>query len=129
MSGLINPSGAPADVIRAVVRGTVVAVASRYLLDELAAVLARPRLRRWVNTEDAEAFLDALERAVVLLPDPDPTPPRVRDPSDDYLVALAEGAEALVVTGDDDLLSAELSPPALTPRGLLERLSRPPPTG
>jgi len=46
----------------------------------------------------------------------------VRDPNDDYLVALAETADAVIVTGDDDLLAAGIQPPAITPAQLLARL-------
>jgi predicted nucleic acid-binding protein len=48
----------------------------------------------------------------------------VRDPDDAYLVALAEATDAVIVSGDDDLLAAGLIPPAITPRALLERLER-----
>lgn len=46
VSGLINPYGAPGDVVRAVIGGRVTAVVSQQLLDERAGVLARPKLRR-----------------------------------------------------------------------------------
>jgi predicted nucleic acid-binding protein len=42
--------------------------------------------------------------------------------ADDYLVALAEETGAVIVTGDDDLLSLNLTPPAITPRALLDLL-------
>src|SRR5262249_39773113 len=47
---------------------------------------------------------------------------RVRDPNDDYLVALAEAADAVIVTGDSDLLHADLPLPVTTPRELLDRI-------
>ncbi len=53
-----------------------------------------------------------------VLPDPVSPPRLVRDPEDDYLVALAraESADA-IVTGDRDLLDHEgLEPPAVTAR-------------
>lgn len=48
----------------------------------------------------------------------------VRDPADDYLVALARVAEAdAIVTGDRDLLDhAGLQPPAVTAREACARL-------
>ncbi|MGI8578783.1 MAG: hypothetical protein ACR2KG_12925 [Nocardioidaceae bacterium] len=55
-----------------------------------------------------------------LHPDPGPPPARVRDPDDDYLVALAEATAAVIVTGDADLLDADLQPGAITPHDPLE---------
>ena len=56
---------------------------------------------------------------------PTPVPPVVRDPDDDYLVALASdsGAEA-IVSGDLDLREAVGLPvEVLTPRMVLTRLT------
>ena len=53
ISGLINPHGAPARVVAAVAAGRITAVISRRLLDELATVLTRPKLRRWIALADA----------------------------------------------------------------------------
>jgi putative PIN family toxin of toxin-antitoxin system len=101
-----------------------VAIASQRLLDELTMVLTRPTFRRWVSIADAVAFVDALAGTAELRPDPEDTPPRVRDQHDDYLVALAEAVDAAIVTGDADLLDAQLNPPAITPRALLDALGR-----
>ena len=122
ISGLINPRGTPAGVIAAVAAKRVTAVISRHLVDELAAVLVRPKFRRWITLADASAFVDALAREGDLHDAPVVVPGRVRDPDDDYLVALADAADAMIVTGDDDLLSADLHPRAITPRQLLDRL-------
>jgi uncharacterized protein len=110
-------------VARAVAEGVVVAVVSRRLLDELTGVLMRARFRRWFSVADASAFVEALRDYGDLRDDPGPSSQAVRDPDDDYLVALAEAADAVVVTGDDDLLHAGLTPRAITPRDLLERLA------
>jgi putative PIN family toxin of toxin-antitoxin system len=119
ISALLSPAGAPADVLRAVLTGEVIAVVSPRLLDELASVLARPKFRRWVELSDAEEFV----RAVAAKGEPHADVPEpaaaTRDRADDYLVALSVSAQASLVTGDDDLLSADLDPPALSPRALL----------
>jgi putative PIN family toxin of toxin-antitoxin system len=122
VSGLINPYGTPARVIQAVLVGQVMAVANQHLLDELATVLARPKFRRWIALADAVASVEALSREADLRPEPGAVPQRVRDPDDDYLVALGDAAEAVIVTGGADLLEADLTPPAITPRELLDRL-------
>ncbi|MGH8922527.1 MAG: putative toxin-antitoxin system toxin component, PIN family [Actinomycetes bacterium] len=124
VSGLINPYGPPALVIEAVAAGEVTAVVTRHLLDELAAVLARPKFRRWIAQADATEFVDTLGGEADLRPEPAAVPQRVRDPDDDYLVALADAAGATIVTGDHDLLEADLEPAAITPRDLLRRLGQ-----
>jgi putative PIN family toxin of toxin-antitoxin system len=109
-------------VIQAVMAQLVTAVANRTLLGELAEALARQKFRRWFSLADAIALVDALGREADVRPDPDVVWPRVRDPDDDYLAALSEAAEAVFVTGDADLLDADLVPRAITPRDLLDRL-------
>lgn len=119
---MINPYGTAARVMEAVASGEIVAVVTQHLLDELTAVLIRPKFRRWVSVADAVAFVETLGGHADLLPDPGPPAPRVRDPDDDYLVALAEAADAVIVTGDADLLDADLKPPAITPADVLARI-------
>ena len=65
-----------------------------------------------------------LARASVQLRDPKDPPPVLRDPTDDYLVALSLTARArAIVTGDKDLLDHPgLHPPALTVRAACEML-------
>lgn len=122
VSAVINPYGTPARVLEAVADGTITAVVTQHLLDELIGVLIRSKFRRWISVADAIAFVESLGGYADLRDDPGPPEKRVRDPNDDYLVALAEAADALVVTGDDDLLAAEIEPSAITPAQLLARL-------
>jgi hypothetical protein len=63
------------------------------LLGEVAAVLGRDRLRRYLSIDEARRFVADL--AGVMTPAEDPPPPHpavCRDPDDDYLVALARAA-------------------------------------
>jgi len=125
VAALINPHGTSARVVETVMADQVVAVVSQQLLDELAAVLVRPKFRRWLSVADAVAFVEALGGKADLRPQPETEAgQRSRDPADDYLIALAETAQALLVTGDKDLLDLKLQPPAITPRRLLEVLRR-----
>jgi uncharacterized protein len=119
VSAVINPYGTPARVVQAVADGAITAVVTQHLLDELAAVLIRPKFRRWISVADATAFVESLGGHADLRDDPGPPTTGVRDPNDDYLVALAEEAQAVIVTGDDDLLAAGLEPAAITPAQLL----------
>ena len=112
-------------VFDAALDGRIELITSPALLAELASVLARPRLRRYLSIDEAERFVADLAGVTSLTVDPPPPHPAVcRDPADDYLVALAHSANAdAVVTGDLDLLSLEepgLS--VITPRELIERL-------
>ena len=76
-------------------------------LRELADVLNRPRIRKYIPAEQAEEFLDLLCEAALLV-HPKPGPPLCRDPKDDYLLYAALAAEAdYLVSGDNDLLSME----------------------
>lgn len=76
--------------------GEVIAVVTQRLLDELAAVLVRPKCRRWISAADGIAFVEALGRTADLVLDPGVPPRRVRDPDDDYLAALGVAAAAVL---------------------------------
>jgi putative PIN family toxin of toxin-antitoxin system len=101
-----------------------VLLVSALLADELREVLRRPKLRRWLTSEDAEAFVEGVELLAEAVPDPPPDAcaGACRDPDDDCLVALAEAHGAtLFVRGDKDLL--EVDRPGLdvrTPRDALD---------
>ena len=121
VSALLSPKGAPAGVLRAVLADQAIAVVSPHLLDELGTVLARRKFRRWITLEEARAFVAAVAAKAEVYPDGEPRR-ATRDPDDDYLVGLAERSGAVIITGDADLLSADLNPVAMTPRDLLESL-------
>lgn len=102
-------------------------ITSPLLLREIASVLARPRLRKYLSADEALRFVTDLAGQTTLLTDPPaPHPAVCRDPDDDYLVALATASHAdAIITGDDDLLSIDreqLAIDILTPRQLIDRL-------
>lgn len=101
-------------------------VTSPALLAELAEVLARPRLRRYVPADEADEFVSYLTAHAIFVADPPEPLPVCRDPDDDYLVALANATDAeVLVTGDEDLLAIEpgrAGVEVLTPRQLADRL-------
>lgn len=107
--------------------GRLELITSPHLLQEIAAVLARPRLQKYVTTAEALRFVTDLAAQTKLIADPPgPHPAVCRDPHDDYLVALptTSGADALV-TGDRDLLAIDpqqLAIEIITPRQLVHRL-------
>jgi len=125
ISALLSRNGSPAVVLRAWQDGQFELIVSPLLLAELARTLAYPKLRRRISAEEAEALLDWLRRAATVTPDPQGSPPiRSRDPGDAYLLTLAASEHALLVSGDEHLLSLQRELPIHSPasfQSLLER--------
>lgn len=121
-----DPDSPPAVILDAALDGRIELVTSPALLAEIASVLARLRMRRYLSLDEAQRFVGDLASVTALIADaPLPHPAVCRDPADDYLVALAgtAGVEA-IVSGDLDLLSLEPHAAAvIKPRALLERIA------
>jgi putative PIN family toxin of toxin-antitoxin system len=119
-----SPSAKLLDAIR---RDSVQAIACPQLITEVGDGLRKPYFAARVTADEAREALDAIERLVVMLPDPPDPATVLRDRRDDYLVALARAAGAdAIVTGDRDLLDhAGLTPSAITPREACEQLGLP----
>ncbi len=125
ISGLLSASGAPADVLRAFNGGEFEVVVSPKLLAELERALAYPKLRRHISADEAKAVVAWIGGSATAAPDPDDPPPvRSSDPEDDYLIAVASAARALLVSGDKHLLELASAIPVFSPREFLERLSQ-----
>jgi len=71
---------------------------------------------------DAIAFVESLGGHADLRDDPGSPKTKVPDPNNDSLVALAEAADAVIVTSDNDLLDTEIEPSAITPAQVRARL-------
>lgn len=120
ISALLSPTGSPAVILQAWSDGRFELIVSPLLLAELERALAYPELRRRIAEDEAEAVVDWLRRAAALTPDPEVPPPvRSVDPGDDYLLALAASENALLVSGDDHLLSLEGHAPVSSPATFL----------
>jgi len=123
-----SPQAPSAPTLDAALDGRLELITSPLLLQEIATVLARPRLQKYLFAQEALRFITDLAAQTSLLADPPgPHPALCRDPHDDYLIALAtaHGAEA-IVTGDLDLLTMDpkqLTIEIITPRELVDRLS------
>jgi len=86
-----------------------VLVVSPLLLGELEEVLSRPKFARWASAGHAQAYIGALRARSEHRSDPATSFKAVRDPDDDYLVALYQDAKAdFMVSLDRDLLDAKL---------------------
>jgi uncharacterized protein len=123
-----SPNASSVLILEAALDGRLDLVTSPQLLGEIANVLKRPRLRKYLSTDEALRFVADLAAQTILLTDP-PGPPAAvcRDPNDDYLVALATARHAdAIVTGDPDLHAIDteqLGIEILTPRQLVDRLA------
>ncbi len=107
ISGLINPKGPPAEILRALKAGRFVLVASESINQEVLEVMDRPRLRDKYGL--AEHFFDIafiLWEQTELVTKP-PVVKVSKDPKDNKFLAAAVGGLAhYLVTGDiKDLLS------------------------
>lgn len=124
VSGVLSRDGTPARVLLAWLEGDFELVVSPLLLAELERVLAYPKLASRLGPEDASDLLGLLRQLATCLEDP-PDPPRwvPADPGDDYLVALARSAGAVLVSGDGHLLELAGRLPVLAPADFWALLS------
>ncbi|MDE0029214.1 MAG: putative toxin-antitoxin system toxin component, PIN family [Deltaproteobacteria bacterium] len=127
ISALIT-KGTPPDLLyQAWLRGEIELVTSLAQLSEMAQVLARPRLRRFVDADEAAAIVENIgARAVVQreLPVVDLS----ADPDDNPILATAiDGKADLLVTGDKKHLLAlgvVEGIPVVTAREALSRVAK-----
>ena len=114
----------PSQVLRAWARERFELVVSPRLIAEVAGVLARPKFEPYLRPDEASDFLDMLRSDAVVHPDPAVVERVTRDPGDDYLVALARAAQAVVVSSDRDVLEADIGDiEVLSAREFLDRLA------
>ena len=126
VSGLIGHEGGPSSlVVAAMADEEIDVVVSPALMRELEDVLARPKIATRVRSQERAEYVARIREAADLVEDPPQAPKVVRDPKDDYLVALARAERVdAIVSGDRDLREADVDVPVLTPRQLIERLGK-----
>jgi uncharacterized protein len=92
------------------------------LLAEVVDALRKPYFAKHVNESGVEDIVAGIAEAATVVEDPVEVRSVLRDPEDDYLLALARQADAeAIVTGDRDLLDhLGLLPPAITAREACE---------
>ncbi len=100
VSALITKGTPPDQLYQAWLREEIELVTSVAQIDEITDVLARPRLRRYVDSDEAAQMVAAIhQRATVLTQVP--VTRRSPDPKDDPILAAAVvGDVGLVVSGD-----------------------------
>jgi uncharacterized protein len=120
-----HPHGLSATLLRAVHKKTVEAVACPALIAEVRKNLhTSSYFSSRVSETAARRVIAQIEKNTVMLGNPVNPEPILRDPNDDYLVALARTAGAgLIVSADKDLLEHPgLQPPAITTLAFCEML-------
>jgi putative PIN family toxin of toxin-antitoxin system len=124
VSALLAPSGTPARIVEAWQDGRFDILVSPLLPAELQRTLAYPKLKKRIAPESADRIIDWLARFAIVVDDPAMAPPfRSSDPDDDYLIALAAQERAMLVSGDDRLLSLRAGLPIHSPAEFLALLS------
>jgi uncharacterized protein len=116
IAALLAPNGTPANLILRWLAGDFELVVSERLLEELERALGYSKIRKRIDEEDAARFIGLLRATAELVDDPRNPPPRSADAGDDYLLALAEAEDALLVSGDRHLLDLADQFPVQTPR-------------
>lgn len=103
---LIKPSTAIRELIETWwVGGRVLMITAPELLAELADVLNRPSIRKFVEPEEGQALLETVYLLAEIVPALGAIPTFSRDPKDDMFIACALTASArFVITTDEDLL-------------------------
>lgn len=124
ISGLLSAEGPPGRLLDRWGDGVFDLIVSPLWLAELARVLQRPKISRYLEPGEAEELLAAIRLQAEQLEDPPTQPGLTPDPGDDYLVLLARAAGAdFLVSGDAHLTGLpDAEPPVLTPRRFDELL-------
>jgi uncharacterized protein len=114
----------PAVLLDAATASSFEVVACPRLFVEFERGLEKPYFRSRIDRAEASELLRTFRLLAVTLPDPSAPRSVLRDPTDDYLVELAQAGDAeAIVSGDRDLLDHDgLRPPAIDARAACELL-------
>ena len=126
--GALITKGTPPDrLYQAWLRGEIDLVTCTAQIVEVADVLSRPRLLKYVDADEAAAIVENIDRRAVILDDP-PDVDLSPDPKDNPILAAAiAGKVDLIVSGDKKHMLAfgEVEGiPIVTARDALDRLSK-----
>jgi uncharacterized protein len=110
--------GAPWLILMALIDFDFEAVVCPKLIEEFRRGLASRYFQERFDANAMAEIVASVEEAALHRDEPQEIEPLLRDPEDDYLVALARETDAeAIVTGDRDLLDhAGLTPPAIDAR-------------
>jgi hypothetical protein len=109
VSALITPTGKPAAIIDAWLDGKFTLLTCAAHVDELRATLQKPRVAELIKSYTAGRLVNQIRRLAEAV-GPLPCVERSPDPTDDFLLAMAEAGQAdYLVTGDKSGLLALVS--------------------
>ena len=125
--GAVITKGTPPDrLYQAWMRGEISLITSTEQMAEVAAVLARPRLEKFLGADEAETLVENIGTRALILEEP----PGVNfspDPKDNPILAAAIAGKANVIVSGDKKHMLALGEvegiPVVTAREALERLS------
>jgi len=125
IAALITRGTPPDRLYQTWLRGKIEVVTSAAQMTELAAVLARPRLRKYVDADEAALIVENMDTRALIFDDPPPVD-LSPDPHDNPILAAAVAGKAdLIVSGDKKHMLAlgnAAGIPIVTAREALERL-------
>ncbi len=129
VSALINPRGAPGQILEMFLADAFVLIVSPATIDELRLTLCRPRIHKYIGLgeEEIERLIAQVESIADVVKATHEIKVELRDPDDSiFLAAAVEGRAAFVVSGDDDLLSIQSYQEIMIikPRAFLDRLRK-----
>ncbi len=123
VAALLSSGGPPARIVEAWREGAFEVVVSPLLIAELERTAGYDRIRQRLPDGAVQALIETLRGEAIVLGDPPPGPARVpADRDDEYLVALAATAGALLVSGDRHLLALGAALPVESPAAFVARL-------
>ena len=93
VSALITKGTPPDQLYQAWLRNKIELVTSAAQIDEVSEVLSRPRLRKYVDLDEAAQMLSAIHLRAIVIHDM-PIPMRSPDPKDDAILVTAVAGDA-----------------------------------
>ncbi|MBI4183299.1 MAG: putative toxin-antitoxin system toxin component, PIN family [Proteobacteria bacterium] len=125
IAALITKDTPPDRLYQAWLRGEIEVITSTAQVAEIAAVLARPRLQKYLDADEAAAIVENIDTRAVILRDP-PDVDLSPDPNDNPIFAAAIAGKAdLIISGDKKhmlSLGEAAGIPIVTAREALHRL-------
>lgn len=106
VSATLSEKSAPAEIIKAWIRGEYEIIISQEILEELRRVLFKPQIRAYSvwTEEEVREFLKSLEELSVKVPGNLKLRVIKEDPTDDkFIIAAIEGEADYIVSGDAHL--------------------------